>query len=175
MKYYVSTAARCPFYKQESPQRIYCVGVDSNTSTNLSFAGKTEKEGYRHRYCEKAYEGCLIFMARKGKYRGTAKSKYRNVPVVTGNGRFDSKKEEKRYRELLLLQQAGEISELQRQVKFLLIPKQEGERECAYCADFTYMENGKLVVEDCKGWRTDVYRIKRKLMLERHGVKIRET
>ena len=104
---------------------------------------------------------------------------------------FDSKKEAKRYYELLKLQEAGEITDLHRQVKFLLIPKQvepdkigvkggikKGrviEREVAYIADFTYRDaNGELIVEDTKGVRTPDYIIKRKLMLERHGIKVRE-
>ena len=87
---------------------------------------------------------------------------------------FDSKKEAHRYYELSILQAAGEISDLQRQVTYELIPKQDGERACTYKADFVYQENGKTVVEDVKGVRTDAYTIKRKLMLWVHGIKIRE-
>ena len=88
---------------------------------------------------------------------------------------FDSVKEYHRYGMLKLLERAGKISDLKRQVKYELIPKQEGERACSYIADFTYYEDGKLVVEDCKGFRTDAYKIKKKLMLWVHGIKIRET
>lgn len=49
------------------------------------------------------------------------------------------------------------------------------ERACEYVADFVYIENGKTVVEDAKGVKTPEYRIKRKLMLERYGIKIKET
>lgn len=88
---------------------------------------------------------------------------------------FDSKKEFYRWCELRLLERAGKITDLQRQVKFELIPKQEGERACTYVADFVYKDsNGKKIVEDAKGVRTDAYRIKRKMMLWVHGIKIQE-
>ena len=89
---------------------------------------------------------------------------------------FDSKKEYYRWCELRLLQRAGKISDLQRQVKYELIPKQKGERACTYLADFVYKDSdGNTVVEDTKGVRTDAYRIKKKLMLWVHGIKIKET
>lgn len=88
---------------------------------------------------------------------------------------FDSALEYHRYCLLKLLERAGKISDLKRQVSFELIPKQEGERACSYVADFTYLEDGKLVVEDCKGFKTDVYKIKKKLMLWVHGIRIKET
>lgn len=117
-------------------------------------------------------------------------SKYNNRKVRRDGLTFDSKKEHKRYNELLLLEQAGEIKNLRRQVRFLLIPTQREpkiigprggvkngkllERECAYIADFVYTENGKIVVEDTKGLRTKDYIIKRKLMLYMHNIRIRE-
>lgn len=89
---------------------------------------------------------------------------------------FDSKKEFTRWCELRILERAGKISCLQRQVKYELIPKQKGERACTYVADFGYIDSeGNKVVEDTKGVRTDAYRIKRKLMLHIHGIKIKET
>lgn len=93
---------------------------------------------------------------------------------------FDSLKERKRYYELMLLERAGKINRLERQIRFELIPAQYQngkciERRCDYVADFCYWENGKYVVEDCKGFRTDVYKIKRKLMLWRHNIRIKET
>lgn len=100
--------------------------------------------------------------------------KYNNIKTVVDGIAFDSKKEAKRYQELKLLERGRVISDLDCQVKFELIPKQEGERPCYYVADFVYTENGKKVVEDVKGFRTDVYKLKRKLMLERHGIKILE-
>lgn len=93
---------------------------------------------------------------------------------------FDSKKEANRYAELRLLERAGEISGLQRQVNFTLIPSQKidgkvVERACTYKADFTYQHNGKTVVEDTKGFKTPEYIIKRKLMLYIHGIRIKES
>ena len=88
---------------------------------------------------------------------------------------FDSKKEFIRWCELRILERSGIISDLKRQVKYELIPKQDGERVCTYIADFVYHQDGKLVVEDCKGFRTDSYKIKRKLMLWVHGIKVKET
>lgn len=88
---------------------------------------------------------------------------------------FDSVKEYHRWGCLRLLERAGRITDLKRQVKFELIPKQKGERACYYIADFTYYEDGNLVVEDCKGYRTDIYRLKKKLLLWVHGIRITET
>ena len=88
---------------------------------------------------------------------------------------FDSRKEFNRWCELRLLERAGKISDLKRQVKYELIPKQDGERACNYMADFVYCQDGKTVVEDCKGFRTEAYKIKRKLMLSVHGIKVKET
>ena len=121
-------------------------------------------------------------------------SKYNNTKVVTESGeRFDSVKEYHRWRELLLLQHAGKISDLQRQVKFELVPAQfetyerygkkgrlkDGRRRVElsvdYVADFVYTKDGKMVVEDVKGVRTVDYVIKRKLMLYLKGIKILET
>ena len=107
------------------------------------------------------------------------RSKY-HAKKVTHNGiTYDSKKECQRHSELLLLERAGVIQGLQRQVKYELIPSQrvDGkvvERPVAYVADFVYQQNGNTVVEDTKGFRTKEYIIKRKLMLWVHGIKIRE-
>lgn len=92
---------------------------------------------------------------------------------------FDSKHEAERFAELKLLQRAGMIADLRTQVSFVLIPSQyvNGkciERECKYIADFTYRKNGEFVVEDAKGFKTDVYKIKKKLMLEKYGIQIKE-
>ena len=103
-------------------------------------------------------------------------TKYGNRKLTAPDGqKFDSVKEYHRWGCLRLLERAGAISNLKRQVKYELIPKQIGERSCNYVADFTYMENGKLVVEDVKGVKTDAYKIKKKLMLWVHGIHIRET
>lgn len=103
-------------------------------------------------------------------------SKYGNRKLKAPDGQvFDSVKEFHRWGCLRLLERAGRITDLKRQVSFELIPKQQGERACTYVADFTYYENGQYVVEDCKGFKTDVYRIKKKLMLWVHGIHIKET
>lgn len=82
---------------------------------------------------------------------------------------FDSKLEMTRYAELKMLERVGKISKLQLQPKFLLIPKTErGGRASYYTADFTYIEEGKIIVEDAKGFRTDVYKLKKKLLLWRY-------
>lgn len=120
------------------------------------------------------------------------RNKYNNKKVEIDGIIFDSKKEAKRYSELMLMQKAGEISELRRQVKYVLIPQQRMpdtigprggikrgvvlEKECAYIADFVYFDNqlGRYIVEDTKGFRTDAYIIKRKLMLKVHNIRIHE-
>lgn len=106
------------------------------------------------------------------------KSKYHSRKVTKDGITFDSVKEYRRWMELSLLEKAGKITDLQRQVRFILIPSQriDGklvERECTYIADFVYYENGNRIVEDAKGFRTEAYKIKRKLMLMK-GIRIRE-
>ena len=109
--------------------------------------------------------------------------KYRNNPEYVDGVRFDSPKEANRYQELRLMQRAGEISDLRRQVVFTLIPAQyvdgkHAERPVKYVADFVYVDNatGKTVVEDVKSdaTRTPEYIIKRKLMLYRYEIQIKE-
>jgi hypothetical protein len=108
-------------------------------------------------------------------------SKHRNVKVVVDGFKFDSKAEYHRYTILSLLQRSKVITKLQLQVKYLLTPiltRDDGKRERAthYVADFVYWEDGKLVVEDVKGnpKNTPEFIIKRKLMLEKHGITVRE-
>lgn len=122
---------------------------------------------------------------------GTGK-KYGNKKIYEDGEVFDSKKEYRRWKELILLVKAGEISKLQRQVKYTLIPSQREpdirgprggirpgkliEREVSYIADFVYTDKaGQIVVEDCKGLRTKEYILKRKMMLAVHGIRIKET
>ena len=124
-------------------------------------------------------------------------AKYLNHKTVIDGIQFDSKKEAQRYQQLKLLERAGEISNLKRQVKYELIPAQyiDGkcvERSVSYVSDFEYDEKVQFrnrtvmldrhdvtatqhIVEDCKGMRTQEYIIKRKLMLKVHGIRIRET
>ena len=106
-------------------------------------------------------------------------SKYGSRKVTRDGMTFDSQKEYRRFCELRLLERAGKVKDLQRQVKFELIPSQRiggkvVERACNYIADFVYTENGKKVVEDTKGFKTTDYIIKRKLMLWVHGIRIIE-
>lgn len=108
------------------------------------------------------------------------RNKYHNRKVTRDGETFDSVKEYRRFCELRLLERAGAVTDLRRQVKIELIPAQriDGkvvERACSYVADFVYQENGQQVVEDAKGMRTQEYRLKRKLMLWVHGIRIRET
>ena len=111
-------------------------------------------------------------------------SKYRNKKVLADGIAFDSKKEARRYQELKLMEDAGVISRLERQVKFDLLPNQKDpdgkviERKVQYIADFVYEKNGKIIVEDVKGYRDGgayrVFVIKRKLMLYRFGLHVIE-
>lgn len=106
--------------------------------------------------------------------------KYGNKKLITDDGLFDSQREFDRWCELKLLLRAGEIYNLRRQVEYILLPgkvKDDGkiERGCSYTADFTYRDRaGREVVEDAKGFRTEVYIIKRKLMLHKYGITIHE-
>lgn len=109
------------------------------------------------------------------------KNKYRNRKITIDGIKFDSMKEYRRFCELSLLEKAGKITNLERQVKFELTPKQKDsetgkviERACNYIADFAYFENGKYVVEDTKGYKTKDYIVKRKVMLDKFGIRIRE-
>lgn len=129
-------------------------------------------------------------------------SKYHAKKITINGITYDSKKEARRHAVLLEMERNGEIKDLQRQVKFVLIPSQREpdtvgkrggtkrgkliERECAYVADFVYQQRIATltgisdldgwwpVVEDTKGVRTKDYVIKRKLMLWIHGIRITE-
>ena len=105
----------------------------------------------------------------------TYHSKYHNKKIQTPDGIFDSKKEYERWLELKIMERAGVISGLTRQQRFEIIPKVKKQRACYYIADFCYTQGGKPVVEDCKGVRTEAYKIKKKLMLWRYGIEIKET
>lgn len=123
-------------------------------------------------------------------YYFNKKNKYSNKKVTIDGETFDSKREANRYCELKIFEKAGEIKNLERQKKFVLIPPQYEEyldikgkkkmkcieRECSYVADFVYQDarTGELVVEDTKGFKTKDYIIKRKLMLSVYHIKIVE-
>ena len=121
--------------------------------------------------------------------------KYHSKKTVIDGITFDSRKEAERYSELKLLERCGAISNLELQKVYELIPAQyemyerygkngqrlkDGkkciEKSCVYKADFVYIDNetGQQVVEDVKGFRTKEYKIKKKLMLYIHGIKIKE-
>lgn len=128
-------------------------------------------------------------------------SKYHNKKTYSSDGVLhDSKREATRWEELRILQRAGKISELDRQVRYELIPAQYDEiytgeiyqrgehkgepkmkrvcveKACEYVADFVYKDHdtGLTVVEDTKGFKTPEYILKRKLMLYTFGIRIRE-
>ena len=106
-------------------------------------------------------------------------NKFGNRKTLINGITFDSRREAKRYAELVLLLRAGQISNLRRQVPFELLPSQKRngkviERPVKYVADFVYIENGQEVVEDAKGLRTKEYILKRKLMLWQYGIQIKE-
>lgn len=104
------------------------------------------------------------------------RTKYGNRKVRLYGQVFDSKKEGERFLLLKAAEKRGEIRELKTQVPFELIPAQKhGKwRATKYIADFTYYKGDEFVVEDAKGYRTEVYRIKKKLMLWMHGIEIKE-
>ena len=126
----------------------------------------------------------------------TQSSKYNSQKTEVDGIKFDSRKEARRYRELKLLEQAGEIEDLRMQVKYILIPAQREpdtvgarggiikgkviERECSYLADFVYRIGGtsEEVVEDVKGYKDGsayaIFKIKRKLMLFIYGIRVKE-
>ena len=104
-------------------------------------------------------------------------SKYHNRRVTVDGISFQSVKEASRWQELRLMERAGEITLLARQVKIELVPKSNLFRAVYYVADFVYVDKrtGKTVYEDVKGVRTDVYKLKKKLLYWRHGIEIKET
>ena len=127
------------------------------------------------------------------------RNKCGNRKTIVDGIQFDSIKEARRYEELKLLQRAGQITDLQLQKEFELIPAQyetfprygktgkrlqDGkrciEKSCVYKADFAYIQNGQQIVEDVKGYRDPAsaayakFVIKRKLLLWQYGIRIKE-
>lgn len=106
-------------------------------------------------------------------------SKMRNIVDYRGAIRFDSRKEARRYDELLTMLRAGEIDDLRLQHQITVqeaytTPDGERIRAIRYVADFSYILDGRRVYEDAKGRQTDTYRLKKKLVRERTGIEIRE-
>ena len=119
--------------------------------------------------------------------------KYGNRKIKNAYGTYDSQLEFARFIFLSNREKEGEITNLRRQVEYLLIPAQYGteikhlktkdkevrvllERSCSYIADFVYERNGKVIVEDCKGAKaviTEAAKIKKKLLLWVHGIELR--
>lgn len=107
-------------------------------------------------------------------------AKYRNRPCTVGAEKYRSQRERDRHQELVLLQRAGHIAGLTREVPFVLADAVtiQGRKRPAlrYVADYVYCTaDGQQVVEDCKGMRTPVYNLKRHLMKAVHGIEIKET
>ena len=101
-------------------------------------------------------------------------SKYRNIKTEVDGITFASKREANRYCELLMLQRAGYLTNLELQKSFEL--RVHGVLVCRYVADFVYRDSvGREVVEDAKGVKTALYRIKAKLMIACHGLRVIET
>jgi hypothetical protein len=102
-------------------------------------------------------------------------TKYHNKQTEVDGVFFDSKAEARRYQELQLLAEGGAITALQLQPRFLVSPaftyNGKKERAIHYVADFKYLDTDtdEWVIEDVKGTRTEVYRIKRKLFLAKYG------
>ena len=104
----------------------------------------------------------------------TKPSKYRNVKKVVDNVTFHSIREADRYIALKTLFRAGEIFDLALQPFFDF--KLDGKKMFRYIADFSYTEkDGETVIEDVKGAKTAVYRLKKKLIEHQHGIRILET
>ena len=101
------------------------------------------------------------------------KGKYGNKKVDYDGYIFDSQKECARYLELKMLVAIGEVTDLKLQVPYEL--NEGGTHSYKYIADFVYMRGGKEVVEDVKGYKTVIYKKKKKLMLKIYGIEILET
>lgn len=106
-------------------------------------------------------------------------SKYHARKTTIDGIQFDSAKEAKRYTKLRDMQEAGEIQDLRLQVPFEILPSFECDgvkyRGMKYIADFVYYRNGKQVVEDTKGWKTQEYKLKKKLMAYINHINIEES
>ena len=113
------------------------------------------------------------------KWEKPTMSKYKNKKVVVDNILFDSKKEANYYIYLKMLEDAGKIVDLELQKRFIL---QQGfklhdktYRAITYVADFVYKDSqGQVHVVDTKGYRTEVYKIKKKLFMKKYGIEIEE-
>lgn len=134
---------------------------------------KQDEKGYI-KICNKLLEDVKSEI--QGEVSKKSKSKYGAHKITVDGITYDSEKEYRRHRELLLIQKAGEIQDLDRQVPFVLIEKSKYGREIKYVADFVYIQNGKKVVEDVKSepTKTPLYKLKKRLLAEKYGIVISE-
>lgn len=102
------------------------------------------------------------------------RTKYAAVRTTVDGITFASKREAARYGELKLLERAGAIQNLRLQPRYVLHAG-NGVKVCEYVADYEYLENGVLITEDCKGFRTEVYKLKSRHFKAEYGREIRET
>jgi hypothetical protein len=124
-------------------------------------------------YCWPCSPGCEVAVT-------LVRRKYGNKPCEINGEKYRSQRERDRHQELVLLQRAGQIAGLTREVPFVLADAVtiQGRRRPSlrYVADYVYCTaDGQQVVEDCKGVRTPVYNLKRHLMMSVHGIEIKET
>jgi hypothetical protein len=109
------------------------------------------------------------------------KTKYNNKITKLDGIKFHSRKESVRYGQLKLYEKGGLIKDLKLQVAYELIPKLvingKAERAIKYVADFVYYDTVHKceICEDCKGFKTDIYKLKYRLMKQVHGIDIKET
>jgi len=160
--------SKCPNHKPIPAEGglLYCLacGTLEETANDTSGAGK------RHTGHPSAKNGASVMGAKRPKY-GANKTVVENIT-------FDSAREAERYRELVMLEAAKKITDLRTKCEacvFDLVVN--GVKVSRFTADFTYRENGELVVEDLKSapTKTRAYVMRRKLMKACHGIDIRET
>ena len=104
---------------------------------------------------------------------GSSRSKFGNIRTVVDGIKFPSRREARRYQQLALMLEAKLIQDLRKQVRYQIVVN--GYLICTYIADFVYLQDGKEITEDCKGFRTPEYKLKKKLMFACHGINIWET
>ena len=107
-------------------------------------------------------------------------NKYGNKKVTEDGMTFDSTKEYSRWKELKLMEKAGEITGLVRQLRIELIPKTKLYKAVSYIPDFVYFNKreGKTIYEDVKGYKGgnayQIFKLKKKILYWRHGIDVRE-
>ena len=101
------------------------------------------------------------------------KAKYRSITSEVDGHKFHSRKEAKRYGELTILQLAGEITDLELQPEFQI--RMEGKKIAKYFADFRYKKNGETIIEDVKGFKNSLYKLKKRLVEIQYCIEIIET